>query len=104
MLKAEADVGVGGKVKDDVGSCHRLRERRRVEYVAFDERKARLALGLGQKIDLSGGEVVVTDHPTARLKQAIDQIAADKARCTGDEGGTMVDWWSHGKLISSGGK
>ena len=91
MLEAEADVGVSGKVKDNVRSCHGLREFRRVEYIAFDERKAWLTRGLGEKIDLSGDEVVVTDHPTACLQQAIDQIAADKAGCTGDECGIMED-------------
>jgi hypothetical protein len=48
-----------------VGSCHRLRERPRVEHVALDERKAELALGVGQEFDLSGGEVVVTDNRLA---------------------------------------
>ena len=90
MLRAEAHVGVGGEMKDELGALHGARQRLRVEQVALDEAEIRVRRRALEKAHPAGRQIVVADDGVAVGEQTIDQIASDEAGCSGDKIGHHV--------------
>ena len=85
MIGAEADVGVGGEVDDEVGAGDGFGEGVQVEQVMLAEGEVGVGLGAGEELDLAGGEVIDTGDGVAIGEKAVGEGAADEAGCAGDE-------------------
>ncbi len=61
MFEAEADVGIGGEMEDNIGAGHRPGEAGRVEQISLDQCERRVSTGFRDELRQSGGKVVVAD-------------------------------------------
>ena len=85
MLRAEADVGVGGEVEDEIAPGHRGGQAVEVEDVALHERELRRLTGRIEELREPGRQVVVADNRMPRCEQAIDEVTADETGGAGDK-------------------
>src|SRR5262249_54188268 len=85
VVRAEADVGVGGQVEDEVVADHGRLQVEQVDHVAFDQAERRATADLRQEGPLAGGEVVVARDLVPVGQQPVDQVAADKPGGASDE-------------------
>src|SRR5262249_53236338 len=85
VLGAEADIGVGGQVKDEVVPDNRTSQGGEVEEIPLDEAESGMAERIGEDLALAGREVVVGGNGMAVGQQSVDQVAADEASPAGDE-------------------
>ncbi len=85
MVGAEAHVGVGREVEDEIVPLHGLGQAGFVQHVPFDQPEARLEQRLGQEAPLPGREVVVSRDGMAVGQEPVYQIAADETGSAGDE-------------------
>ena len=91
MLGAEAHIGIGGKMKDEIGALHGLRQRRGVgQKIAFDQVKIRVLDCRLEETPVAGRQIVKADDAVAVREQAIGQVAADEAGGSGDEIGFLA--------------
>ena len=65
MFEAEADVGIGGEVENEIAPGHRLRQRREVKVIAANEFEIRMIPRGRQKFILAGGKIVPADDAFA---------------------------------------
>ena len=80
VLQAEADIGIGRQMEDDVAAARRGRQPRKIEKVSFDEGEIRIRARRGKEFRHAGRKIVIADNAHARRQQAVHQIAADEAR------------------------
>jgi hypothetical protein len=85
VFEAEADVGIRGEMKNGVTASHRLGERGQIQIVAFDQFEFWIFERVVQKFFLVGGKIVPADDSFLVGKQTVNEVAADKTRCAGDE-------------------
>ena len=85
MVGAEAHVGIGGQVEDEVRARHGARDGVEIQQVALDEAEARIGLRTFEKAPESGGEVVEAGDFVPSGQQAVHQVAADESRGAGNE-------------------
>ena len=85
MFEAEADIGIGREVENEIASGHRLRQRREVKIVAANEFEIGMAPRARQKFILAGGKIVPADDVFAAGQQAVNEIAANKTGGAGDK-------------------
>ncbi len=85
MLQAEADVGVGGEMKNDVAAGHRRGQRRHVEDIAFHQFEFGMLERAREKFAQAGAEIIEAGDGKTRREQAIGKIAADETGSAGDE-------------------
>jgi hypothetical protein len=85
VFEAEADVGIRGEMKNGVTASHRLGERGQIQIVAFDQFEFWIFEGVVQKFFWP---VEKLSQPTTVFpvgQQTVNEVAADKTRCAGDE-------------------
>ena len=85
MVRAEADVGIGRQVEDEIRARHGVLDGVQFQQVALDEAEARIGLRTFQKTQKSGGQIVEAGDLVAGGQQAVHQIAADESRRSGNE-------------------
>ena len=85
VFEPEADVGIGGEMKDHVAARHSCPQFLEVQHVAFDQRERGVVLCAGKELHHTGREIVVADNPISGGQQPINQMAADKSGRAGDE-------------------
>ena len=85
VLGAEAHVGVGGEVEDEIAAGHGLGQRRQIEIVALDQAILWVGERPCDKGPLARGEIVPADDGFPVGEEAVNEAAANKAGCAGDE-------------------
>ena len=85
MIGAEAHVGVGGEMENEIAAGHRAFERGEIEVVALDEFEARIFQRFDDERPLAGREIIPADDGLAVRKQAINETGADETGGAGDE-------------------
>ena len=82
MLQTKADIGISGKVKDDIDAVQQLDQRIHFKQVAAYQRECRACCGLHQKFSVSGCEVVQTNDGLSVRQQAVGKMTADEPGTT----------------------
>ena len=85
MLEAEADVGIGGQMKDKIASRHRADQRGQIQAIAFDQFELGICQRRLEKFALAGGKIVPADHLPAAGQQTVNQVTANKTGGAGDK-------------------
>ena len=86
MLQTEAHVGIGGKVEHDIAAGHGGSQRRLVQNIGLDQPELRMPQRLGNEFTPSRREIVAANDGKTGRKQTVDEVAADKPRCSRDKG------------------
>ena len=85
MVRAEAHVGIGREVEDEIRASHGVLDGIQFQQVALDQAEARIGLRALQKAQKSGGQIVEAGDVVAVCQQAVHQIAADESRRSRNE-------------------
>ncbi len=85
MLGAEADIGVGREMQDEIRATHGGGHRREIGRVAFDQRKAGMSDRARQEVPPAGREIVVDHDLGAARQEVIGRRTADETGPAGDE-------------------
>jgi hypothetical protein len=85
MIGPEADIGIGGQVKDHIGAGGRLFHSREVQQVSANQPETRGGERIRQEGLLSSRKIVESYDNMALLQQSVSEIAANKPGGAGDQ-------------------
>src|SRR5207249_2987908 len=80
MLCAEPDVGIGGKMKNEIASAHRVQERIEIQHIALHHPEGRTLKSMLNKSSLPRRVVVISGDVMTIGQQTIRNIATDESR------------------------